>query len=294
MPPVVADSLAAGLRKRGWVEGKGLLVEARASLGDPERARDLAKELVTLRPDLILALNTAHALAAMRASTAVPIVSWCGYPVEAGLTKNLARPSANVTGVASYASTEVWGKFVEILREVRPSLREIGVLWDYVPPAFPDWDVPLGELRKAAQRFGINLNVWTVHNERELVDALSAIERKRIEALVVSAAGGIHNHPERSPRIAELIARRRIPVITDIAGLIFLNANCALAYSPDLANVVDRLTHFIDRILRGAKPADLPFELPARFNLAVNLKAARALSLEVPPALLARADQVVQ
>lgn len=294
MPPVVAESLHAGLRRRGWIEGKGIQTEARASFGDPARTRDLATELVGLRPDVILALNTAHTLAAMQASASIPIVTWCGYPVETGLTKSLARPSTNVTGIASYASAEVWGKLVEILRELRPSLREVGVLWDYMPPAFPDGPVAIGEFRKAAQRFGINLNVWTVHDERELTDALSAIERMRIEALVVSASGGVHNHPERSAKIAELVARRRLPMITDIAGLFFLGANCALAYSPDLANLVDRLTHFVDRILRGAKPADLPFELPARFNLAVNLKAVRTLGLEVPPALLARADQVIQ
>jgi len=282
------------MRKRGWSEGQNLVIETHASAGDPARALELAKELVARRVDLVLAHNTANALAARQATGSIPIVAWCGYPVEAGLTKSLARPDANITGVASYASAEVWGKFVELLYEMRPSLRELGVLWDYVPPGFPDGPIALKEFREAALRFGINVKIWTVHSERELIDALSAIERGKIEALVVSASGGIHNQPERRARIADLVARRRLPVITDLAGLIFLSANCALAYSPDLANVVDRLAHFVDRILRGAKPADLPFELPARFNLAVNLKATRALGLEVPPTLLARADQVVQ
>jgi putative ABC transport system substrate-binding protein len=294
LPPVVAETFAAAIRERGWTEGRDLVIEARASLGDPTRTVELARELVSRRPELVLALNTAHALAVMQASATVPVVAWCGYPVEAGLTKTLARPSRNVTGIASYASTEVWGKFVEILQAMRPSLREIGVLWDYVPPAFPDGPIAYGELERAGRRLGIAVNVWLVHNERDLNDALSAIDRSRTEALVVSASGGIHNHPERTTKIAELVARRRLPMITDLGGLIFNGANCALAYSPNLADVAGRLAHFVDRILRGAKPADLPFELPSRFSLLVNLKATRALGLQVPPALLARADQVIQ
>jgi putative ABC transport system substrate-binding protein len=294
LAPVVAEPLATGFRARGWTEGRELLIEQRGSFGDPVRALALAAELVAQRPEVILALNTAHALAATRASAAIPVVAWCGYPIEAGLTKSLARPSGNVTGIASYASAEVWGKCLELLHEVRPSLREIGVIWDYTPPGFPDGPIPLGELQKAGRRLGSNVSVWTVRSERELTEALSAIDRARIEALVISAAGGIHNRPEASAKIAEFIARRRLPAITDLTGLIFFGANCALAYSPDLANVVDRLTYFVDRILRGAKPAELPFELPSRFNLAINLKAARAIGLDVPPALLARADQLVQ
>lgn len=294
LPPTVAEPLATAFRKRGWTEGRDLLIEQRASLGDPARAFALAKELVAQRPELVVALNTAHALAVMRASAAVPVVTWCGYPVEAGLTQSLARPSRNVTGIASYASAQVWGKFLEILHEMRPSLREIGVIWDYVPPAFPDGPIPLGELQEAGRRLGSNVSVWTVHNEGDLTDALSAIDRRRIDALVVTASGGIHIRPKVSATIAEFIARRRVPAITDLTGLVFLGANCVLAYSPDFASVLDRLAYFVDRMLRGAKPGDLPFELPSRFNLAVNLKAARALGLEVPPSLLARADQVIQ
>jgi len=293
MPGIIEDSLSAGMRKRGWTEG-GLVIESRASKGSPARALELAKELASLRVELVLALNTANAMAMKQASLSIPIVAWCGYPVEAGLVNSLARPGGNVTGVASYAGVEVWGKFVELLGEMRPALREVGVLWDYTPPGFPDGPFGLDELRSVTRRVGINAQIWTIRSERELLDALSAIERGPVEALLITTGGGIHNQPALSARIGEVVTRRRLPAITDFATDMFVNARCAMAYSPHVPGVVDRLAHFADRILRGAKPAALPFEQPSRFNLVVNLKVAQALGLNVPPTLLARADQVIQ
>src|SRR5436190_16780710 len=133
----------SALSRLGWREGIEYAVEGRGSGGDPDRALAMARELVASRVNLLVATTTAGAIAAKRATSQIPIVSWLGYPVEAGLAQSLARPGSNVTGVTSYASPDVWGKFIELLREVRPGLRELGILWEYVQPVYPDGQIPL-------------------------------------------------------------------------------------------------------------------------------------------------------
>jgi putative ABC transport system substrate-binding protein len=287
------DPFFAALRARGWREGTDYVVDVKEARGDPARALTLAKELVKARADLILALSTAAAMAAKQATTAIPIVTWCGYPVESGLAATMAQPGGNVTGTANYANAEVWGKFVELLRECKPSLRQLGVLWDYAPPAFPDGLIPLPAIEHAAQSLGIKTRVWMVRTQKDLGAALHAADREAVEAMVVSNSGGIHFQKESMGRISELIARRRLFAITDIANRL-IEMNCVLAYSPNVPEMQERLAHFIDRILRGAKPAALPFEGPSRFDLAVNMKSARAIGLTVPQPILLRADRVLE
>lgn len=281
------------LRRRGWREGVDFTLEAREHHGDTRRAITLAKELVAMRVDVLVAITTGSATAARAASDAIPIAALVGYPVETGLASSLSQPGGNVTGVAAYANAEVWGKIVELLREIRPGLHELAVLWDYLPPAFPDGLVPIPEVERAAKHFGIKTTVWKDSGAAQLNEALSAVEQNPADAVIVSAGGGVHI--QQAELIGDLLARRRLPAITDFASpAVFEKAGCVLAYSPDSQDIYMRLASFADRLLRGANPAELPFELPARFQLVVNAKAAHAIGLAIPQSLLLRADRVIE
>jgi putative ABC transport system substrate-binding protein len=282
------------LSKRGWREGFEYSLDVREGHGDPTRYLELARELVQQRVDLVLAITTAPAVALKQASDKIPVVAWCGYPVEAGLAASLARPGGNVTGVASYAGADVWGKFPELLRELKPGIRELGLLWDYSPPAFPDGLIPLQEIKRAAERFEMRSQTWMVRSQKDLIEALSEADRSPVEALVITGGGTTHINPSARILIAKLIERRSIAAITDLAGTLFAQTGCILAYSPNFPEVQGRLAHLIDRILRGAHPSELPFELPATYELAVNAKSARELGLKIPPSILLRATRVVQ
>lgn len=224
----------------------------------------------------------------------VPIVTWCGYPVESGLAESLARPGGNVTGIANYANAEVWGKFVEFLRELRPGASDLGVLWDYAPPAFPDGLIPLPAIEQAATNLGMRSRAWISRTSANLVQALDEVERSSVQVLVVSSSGGIHLQDANAARINALVLRRKLPAVTDIAAPQAQAMGIAMAYSPNVAQVQMRLAGLIDRILRGASPADLPFELPAKFDLALYAKSASAIGASFPQSLLLRADRVIE
>jgi putative ABC transport system substrate-binding protein len=286
--------LFAELARLGWKRESGLVLEVRRTQGDPKLAATFARELAEARVDLILALSTAAAVAARQASETIPIVTWCGYPVEAGLAASLARPGGNVTGIANYANAEVWGKFVELLREVRPEARELGVLWDYAPPAFPDGLIPLPAIEQAAAKLGMRSRVWISRTTPDLVRALDEVERSPVQVLVISLSGGIHFLDVNIPRINGLIAGRRLPAITDIATAQTPAMGFLMAYSPNVAQVQGRLASLINQVLRGANPASLPFELPAKFDLALYAKSAAAIGLSIPQSLLLRAERVIE
>jgi putative tryptophan/tyrosine transport system substrate-binding protein len=281
------------LGDRGWREGIEYSLEAREYLGDYRRALALVKELISLPVDALIAVSGGAAHAARAVTTSVPVVAWLGYPVEAGVAQSLARPGGNVTGVANYASPEVWGKVVELLREVAPGLRELGVLWDYAPPGFPDGQVPLPIIEQTAKRAGIATQLWINRSPADVEVALAAIERKSLGGVIVSAGGGVH--AQMADRIAQTFAQRRLPAISDVSTQsVFEKAGCVLAYSPNIPEVLARLASLTDRVLRGAKPAELPFELPSRFDLAVNARAAKAAGIRIPQSMLARADRVIE
>jgi len=284
----------AELEKRGWRQGREYSLEVKEGRGDPERYLELSRDLVREGIDIVLAVTTAPALAFRQASDRIPVVALCGYPVEAGLGASLSRPGGNVTGIASYAGAGVWSKMLELLREVKPGLEEVGLLLDYLPPGFPDGPVVLKELDEGTRRLRMRLRVWSVRKGEEVAAALAQIESSPVQALIVSAGGGANIDPAALPLIGEALTRLRLPSITDFAGTVFAKAGCTLAYSPSIVEIHQRLAAFVDRILRGANPAELPFELPTRFDLVVNLKSARAIGLSVPQSLLLRADRVVE
>ena len=293
--PQLSDALIAALRDRGWGSGN-LVVDLRYTQGNPELAERLAKELVNERADVIVTVVTATAMAARRATGVSPIVMYVsGYPVEGGLAASLARPGGNVTGLTVYADGGgLFGKFLELLRELRPSLRELGVLWGYAPPSYRLEQVApaIDELSRAAKAFNVKVHFWQTGTNSDLGAALSAAALVPLDGLFVTG-GVIHNLPEPANRIARFTQERRLPTVTDSPGRLFVAGGAVLSYSAELKELASRTAYFVDRILQGARPGDLPIEQPTKFELTVNVKAARAIGLNVPPALLSRADHVI-
>jgi len=293
--PVITDRLMAALGERGWKLGHNLLVESRFTGGDPQRAETLARELVQERVDVIVTLVTATAMAAHRATTSIPIVmATSGFPIEGGLAKSLARPGGNVTGMTIYAGGgPLFGKYVELLHELVPSMREFGVLWGYAPPSYREEQVApaTDELCRAGAVLNVKMRFWQAGRESDLQAALTAPAGALLDALFVTG-GVIHPLPEIAPRIIRFVLQRRVPTMTE-GGPIF-EGGAVLAYSVDFNELAARTAYFIDRILKGAKPGDLPIEQPTKYVLSVNLKAAKAIGLTIPPSLLARADQVIE
>ena len=293
--PQLSDALTAALRDRGW-GSRNLVVDIRYTQGSPEHAERLARELVTERVDVIVTVVTATAMAARRATNVLPIVMYVsGYPVEGGLAASLAQPGGNVTGMTVYAGGGgLFGKFLELLRELRPSLRELGVFWGYAPPSYRLEQVApaIDELGRAAKAFNMNVHFWQTGTDSDLGAALSAAATAPLDGLFVTG-GVIHNLQEVANRIARFTHERRLPTVTDSPGNFFLAGGAMLSYSAELKELASRTAYFVDRIFRGARPGDLPIEQPTKYELTVNLKAARTIGLTVPSALLLRADRVI-
>jgi putative ABC transport system substrate-binding protein len=286
------DLLIAALHERGWVVGRNLAVEMHDTKGDPERAEALARDLARKPVDLIVTSVTATAMAARRATTVVPIVMLTsGFPVEGGLANSLARPGGNVTGVTLYAGGLLFGKFVQLLRDLVPTLRELGVLWGYAPPSYrPEQVAPATEeLTRAARALNIAVRFWETATQEHLEAALAAAARAPLDALFVTA-GVIHSRPDVAPRIARFVLQQRLPALTDWP---LFTTGAVLAYAVEQKELVARAADLVDRILKGAKPGELPIEQPTKYELTVNLKTAKALGLNVPHSLLIRADRVV-
>jgi putative tryptophan/tyrosine transport system substrate-binding protein len=293
--PALTEPLIAALADSGWRIGSNLEVDIRVTAPRQSQAIDMARELIQRGADILVTVSTANAVAANQASPTVPIVMLAsGYPVESGLAASLAKPGGTVTGLSIYAGSSLFGKYVELMRELVPNLRELGVFWGYAPPAFPqvETDLALGEMRAAAAAMQIGLRVWMNRNEAALQANIAAAGASSIQALFVTA-GGPQSSPETIQWIADFCTKRRLPTGCDVAGAYFARGG-VISYSADLAALSRRAAHYIDRILRGSKPGELPIERPARFELVVNHRFARQLKLVVPPAILTRADRVIE
>ena len=299
-PPATSPSasdlfqvFSASLKDRGWAVGRNLVIESRTTADAPHRAVDFAKELLQNGAEMLVVVGSSNALAARRATSTVPIVMLAsGYPVESGLAASLARPGGNVTGLRIYAG-EVFGKYVALAKELVPSLKELGIFWGYGPPAFPAIETPLGldEMQRAADSLSIHLRVWQNPDAAALAANLRDAANVRMQALFVTS-GTVQAVPAAVAQITHFCEARRLPAMCDIAG-IFFQTGGVLAYSVDLAELGARGASFVDRILRGANPAELPIEQPTRFQLIVNARRAKALGFEIPGALLTRADRVI-
>ena len=280
-PPIL--TLREGLRELGYVEGQNIAIEWRWAHGKDERFPDLAAELVSLKVDIIVAPTTASAQAAQRATKTIPIVmGFVTDPVALGVVANLARPGGNITGLG-VPTPEIAGKRLQLLREVAPTVARIAVLSDPSQPA------DLRGTEAAAQALGVQLQVWKVRSGGELDRAFAAIARERAAGIIILGSTTLFAY---RARIAQLAVRHRLP--TSAWARELTEAGCLMSYGPNLPDVVRRAAYFVDKILKGAKPGDLPIEQPTKFDLVINLKTAKALGLTIPPSLLGRADEVIQ
>jgi putative tryptophan/tyrosine transport system substrate-binding protein len=273
------------LHAAGWVEGQNLVVDVRYT-SSYAQLKQLATELVRLKVDVIASLGTPATQAAKEATTTIPIVmESLSDVVASGLVQNLARPGGNVTGVSGFAS-ELSGKRLELIREILPRAERIAVLANRSNAATTP---VLRATEAAAQQMRMKLDITNVHERPELAPAFEAMRRKRADALVIVADPILFT--ER-PLIVELAAKHRLPAIYETRS--FPEAGGFLSYGPRNQERFQRMAAYVDRILRGANPGDLPIERPTTFELVVNLKAAQALGLTIPQSVLVRANEIIR
>jgi len=287
-PPLQRSSEAflQGLRDHGFVEGQNVLIERRYSEGQEDRHTTFAAEFVQMKVDLIIAQSAAAAHAAKQATSTIPIVMLgVGSPERQGLVISLAHPGGNVTGISSQLGGEVSGKMLQLLKESVPRLSKVAILWnpDNLASAvsFREGEVP------AANALGVALVSVEVHGPADLDHALTGIASERPDALLVHLVA----IPFRA-RLLEFAVKNRLPTIA--ASSVWPQSGGLMSYGPNSADMLRRGAAQVAKILKGAKPADLPIEQPTKFELVINLKTAKALGLTIPPSLLARADQVIE
>jgi putative ABC transport system substrate-binding protein len=275
-----------GLRDLGYVEGQNITIEFRSSEGRYERLPDLAAELVRLKVDVIVAPANENVVVARQATRTIPIIMAGSFdPVESGLVASLARPGGNVTGL-SFRAPEIEGKRLELLKEIAPRVSRVAVLSNPTNRAIHS---SLAEVEVAARSLGVQVQILEARGPDEFQGAFAAMTRERAGALLVFPDGMFLLH---RTRIADLAAKSRLPAMYGVRE--FVDAGGLVSYAPSLRDNLRRAATYVDKILKGAKPGDLPVEQPTKFDLIINLKTARALGLAITPSLLARADQVIE
>jgi putative ABC transport system substrate-binding protein len=285
-PVSMLDIFWQAMRESGWVEGQNLSLELRFAALQYERFPEPAAELVRLQPDVIIAHTTPSALALQRTTTTIPLVMiFVDDAVSEGLVTSLAHPGGNITGL-SIPYAEVSGKRLEFLRQVVPHLTHLAVLYN---PAYPAMARAVPETRAAAQALGMTLQLVEVRDPSEFDRAFAAMTHAQAEALMVLIDPLINDY---RTRLADLAIQSRLPTMFD--ERIQVRAGGLLSYGVSVQEVVRRAAYYVDRLLKGAKPADLPVEQPLKFELVINLKTAQALGLTIPPTLLFQADEVLK
>jgi putative ABC transport system substrate-binding protein len=286
----VAPNIAAfrlGLRELGYIEEKTVLLEVRLFEGAAERLSQLARELVALKSDVIVATNDVAIASVRRETQTIPIVMvFSSDPAGAGFVASLARPGGNVTGLSNL-SPEISGKRLELLREVVPGLSRVALLWN---PDSRGNLLDYKETEAAARSLHVELQSVELSRVEDLDRAFSAVTKGRAEALIVSLGNPIT--VSRQDQVASFAQRSRLPSIYGARE--YVDSGGLMSYGPSVADLFRRAAIYVDRILKGAKPADLPVEQPTKFELVINLKTAKAIGLTMPPSLLRRADHVIQ
>lgn len=278
------DAFRQGFREHGYVEGRNIVVEWRSAEGRPDRATRLADELVHLKVSVIVAEFTPSVQAARIATATIPIVmAPAGDPVASGLIASLARPGGNVTGLTDVV-TELSGKRLELLRGIIPGLTRVGLVINGADPL--DLGI-VDKTRSVAAAAGIQIYVGPVPRSEEFDGALAALMREKIGAVIVQA-----NVPVPPQQIAQSFARLHLPSLSNQNG--FAHAGGLMSYGANLSDIERRAADYVDKILRGNKPADLPVEQPTKFEFVINLKTAKALRMTIPQSVLLQADQVIE
>ena len=280
------QALRQGLREQGYMEGQNILIEPRWAEGKYDRLPGLATELVRLKIAVIVTYGGVATQAAQQATGTIPIVmAVVQEPVSTGLVASLARPGGNITGMSSM-SPELIGKELEILKEVAPKVSRVAILGN---PAQIGHAPQVRQAQDTARALGVGLQILEARDPSEIDKAFAAITTERAGAIIVLPDSMLLDH---RARIAGLAARRHLPLISAMAD--HAEAGGLMAYGPSVSNMFRRAAIYVDKILKGAKPGDLPVEQPTKFDLVINLKTAKALGLTIPPSLLARADEVIQ
>jgi putative tryptophan/tyrosine transport system substrate-binding protein len=282
------EAFQDGLRNLGWIEGKNITVENRWVRDKPETAFELASELVRLRVDVIVAVGSPLVQAAKKATTNIPIVmSGTGAdPVAAGFVATLQHPGGNITGL-SMLSTELSGKRIELLKDVVPKIDRLAVLRN---PGFPAVGIQSKETEVAAKAMGIKLQAWEVRNAQEFPSVFSSIGKSGLDGLIVFSDPVLLERNRGT--IIALALKHRIPTVYPWKN--YVEEGGLASYSANLLDMHRRAATYVDKILKGAKPGDLPVEQPTKFELVINLKTATQIGLTVPPNVLARADKVIR
>ena len=277
-------ALRKGMRNLGYVEGRNLIIEYRSADGRAERFPDLASELVRLKVDLIVTRGTPAARAAKNATGTIPVVmATMGDP--RAIVASFARPGGNITGVTTF-STELTAKRIELLKELIPNLSRVALLHNMGNPAAPpEWE----ETKTAARSLGLQAELLDVRSQGDLGRAFELAVRQHVDALVIGIDGLTQMHQQA---IVDLVAHNRLPAAHPARD--FVEAGGLIAYGVNYPDLYFRFASFVDKIFKGAKPADLPVEQPTKFELVINLKTAKALGLTIPPSLLQRADHVIE
>jgi putative ABC transport system substrate-binding protein len=274
------------LRALGWTEGKNVRIEFRFGEGQLERLAALARELVAIKADVIVAQSTQAVEAVKQATRDIPIVMMVADPVASGFVASLARPGGNITGV-SMMMLELSGKKLELLRDWLPKLTRVAYLGYSGDPVHKQL---IQETVDAGRKLGMQVQVVVVHNPEGLEGAFAEIAKQKPDAIVVQPQFG--NMLGLGPRIAELALKQRLPTMS--GGAVFAEQGGLLSYGPDLSWTYKRVAAYVDRILKGAKPGDLPIEQPQKFEFVVNLKTARAIGAEPPRGMLLKVDRFVE
>ena len=282
----IIDVLTEALRELGWVEGENVVFERRYAENRLERLPELAADLVRLKVDVIVATGTLAPLAAKRATSTIPIVmTAAGDPLGTGLVDSLARPGGNITGM-SLMVPELGGKRLELLKELLPRLARVAVLWNAANPYSP---LVFKQVQAAGSILGIEVQSLEVRDPGDFDGAFETVRRQHPDALMTVDDTLTINHRKR---IADFAVGQLLPTLQGFRE--FVTAGALMSYGANVIDLARRAAGYVDKILKGAKPADLPVQQPTKFELVINLKTAKALGITIPPSLLARADEVIE
>jgi len=280
-------AFAQALAQSGWIGGRNARIDIRWGAGDPERIRRYAAELVALAPDVILAVSSATTGPLLQATRTVPVVFvQVAEPVGAGFVETLARPGGNATGFMLY-EYGIAAKWLELLREIAPGVKRVAFLQG--PVAIAAGPGQFGAMQALAPSLGVEVRPINVRDAGEIERAMTALARPANGGLIVAGAAAQRVHRDV---IIKLAAQHRLPAV--YTGRDFVTGGGLISFDPDRVDQYRRAAAYVDRILKGEKPADLPVQAPTKYELVINLKTAKALGLEVPPTLLARADEVIE
>jgi putative ABC transport system substrate-binding protein len=286
-PTSLEDAFLEGLHDLGWIEGQNISIERRYGAGDVEHLKKSAVELVQLKVDIIVAVASVAAQAAKNATTSIPIVfAATGDPIGQGFVASLARPGGNLTGTAFDAGAEIPAKQLQLIVETVPKASRVAVLWNPTSPVIRTY---FQSTQNAAAALRLSLQSEEAKDAKDFEPAFDAMVREHADALIVLSDAFMTIH---AATIAELAAKHRIPAL--YGHNMYTEAGGLMSYGPSVPDLVRAAAAYVDKILKGATPADLPVAQPVKFNLIINLKTAKALGLEIPPTLLARADHVIE